>query len=263
MATVHDVGNAVRSSHPAAAVWAIAGLVSVLAAAPVSAAASDPVTEWNKIAAQKTLTASPALAPVQQTRAMAIVQVSVHDAVNGITGAFRTLSCARFAPAGASPEAAAIAAAHQALRTLFPGQAINLDTSYAVSLVAHGIWVDDPGLDYGRSVAAAILALRSTDGAAQAQFDYIVPNAGAPGVWERLGGVAALLPGWGDVAPWVLKPDHSSDPTPRRSSTRSGTRTTSTRFALSAVRPVRRGPMSRHRLRCSGVRRPPQSGTMS
>ena len=29
--------------------------------------------------------------------------------------------------------------------------------------------------------------LRENDNAAQAQFDYTVPGAGAPGVWVRLG----------------------------------------------------------------------------
>ena len=63
----------------------------------------------------------------------------------------------------------------------------------------------DPGLDFGRSVAAGILALRANDHASEAAFDYTVPGAGAPGVWTRLGGAAALLPGWGAVTPFVLR----------------------------------------------------------
>lgn len=179
-----------------------------------AAAANDPVVEWNKVAALKTLTASPALAPVAQTRAMAIVQVSVHDAVNAITGAFHTYAAHGPAPSGASPGAAAIAAAHYALTALFPGQAADLDTRYADSLATHGIAAEDPGLEFGRSVAAAILALRAADGAGQAQFDYTVPNGGAPGVWERLGGAPALLPGWGAVAPWVLTSGSQFRPDP-------------------------------------------------
>ena len=193
MATVQG-GSGIRAGEVAGA---IAAVITLLTSTAVPANASDPVTEWNRIAAQKTLTASPPHAPVQQTRDMAIVQVSVHDAVNGITGAFRTYAVHGPAPAGASPEAAAIAAADEALRSLFPGPASEsaLDAAYAASLSAHGIWDGDPGLAFGRTVADEILALRAGDGAAQAQFDYVVPNGGgAPGVWERLGGAAALLP---------------------------------------------------------------------
>src|SRR5215204_3895664 len=49
---------------------------------PQPAAAGDAVMEWNQQAATRTLTVAPALAPVQQTRVMAIIQVAVHDAVN-------------------------------------------------------------------------------------------------------------------------------------------------------------------------------------
>jgi hypothetical protein len=185
---------------------AIAGLLVGWPSAP-RAVSVDPVMEWNQIAATRTLTATPALAPVAQTRIMAIVQVSVHDAVSGITGQYETYSSPGPAPANASPVAAAIAAAHHALRALFPGQVseASLDASYATSLSTHGVSTMDPGLDFGRSVGARILALRANDRASEAQFDYTVPGAGAPGVWTRLGGAAALLPGWGAVTPFVLR----------------------------------------------------------
>src|SRR5512138_1880084 len=194
MTTVEEGGQSIRMRNHAT-VFSMIALTGILVSAATPAAATDPAIEWNKIAAQKVLTASPALAPVQQTRAMAIVQVAVHYAVNAITGEFETYRPQGTPPAGASPEAAAIAAAHWALRTLFNSQAGDLDTSYFASLTAHGITQNDAGLDFGRSVATAILALRADDGAAQAQFDYTVPNAGSPGVWERLGGAPALLPG--------------------------------------------------------------------
>ena len=136
---------------------------------------------------------------------MAIVQVSVHDAISGITGQYETYSSPGPAPANASPVAAAIAAAHHALRALFPDHAGTLDGNYQASLTTHGVSSMDPGLEFGRSVAAGILALRSNDHASEAVFDYTVPGAGTPGVWERLGGAAALLPGWGAVTPFVMR----------------------------------------------------------
>ena len=76
----------------------------------------------------------------------------------------------------------------------------------AASLETHGVSESDPGVAFGKSVAAAIVALRATDNASAAQFDYTVPGAGAAGVWERLGNAAqSLLPGWGSVTPFVLR----------------------------------------------------------
>src|SRR6185369_15464676 len=54
------------------------------------AVTSNVVLEWNDLAVRLTLQAVPALAAVQQTRVMAIFQLAVHDAVNGITGDFET-----------------------------------------------------------------------------------------------------------------------------------------------------------------------------
>ncbi len=165
------------------------------------------VREWNQEAARLALLASSSLAPVQQGRVMAIVQVAVHDAVNGITGKYATYLPAVAAPANASPEAAAIAAAHYALVNIFANQPIqvsNLNTLYFASLAAHGLSDSDPGVAYGRSAAAAILAARANDNAAQAQFNYTAPGAGEPGVWVPLTALPALLPGWGEVTPFVL-----------------------------------------------------------
>lgn len=171
------------------------------------AQAGDVVTEWNQQAVTLTLLPASALAPVQQTRVMAIVHVAVHDAVNGITGDYETYLSPGPAPENASPEAAAIAAAHHALRNLFssPGHVASLDAAYVDSLAAHGLSATDPGIQYGQSAAAAILALRANDHAAQAQFNYTAPGAGTPGVWAPLTSAPALLPGWGNVTPWVLR----------------------------------------------------------
>src|SRR5688500_10010105 len=54
-------------------------------ATQLSAQAGDPIVEWNQQAAALTLRPTPALAPVQQTRVMAIFHLAVHDAINGIT----------------------------------------------------------------------------------------------------------------------------------------------------------------------------------
>ncbi len=181
-----------------------AAIVGLLAGSPLAVlAAGDAVMDWNQIALAATVTAGQG--PVPQVRSMTIVQVSVHDAVNAVTRKHRTYLHHAKAPAGASPDAAAIAAAHRALVTLFPLQAAVLDASRAVSLAASGLTEADPGILTGERAAAAILAKRAGDGASLAQFPYVAPGAGTPGVWVATGTAPALLPGWGTVAPWVMR----------------------------------------------------------
>ena len=175
---------------------------------------SNVVTEWNQQAVTLALLPASALTSPPQARVMAIVHLAVHDAVNGITEKYETYLAPGPAPNNASPEAAAIAAAHHVLKNLFQSQAASLDAFYESSLAAHGLSQNDPGIAYGRSAAAALLDLRANDHSAQAQFDYTAPGAGAPGIWVRLNNAPASLPGWGNVTPFVLRsgsqfrPDH-------------------------------------------------------
>src|SRR5262245_32269028 len=106
---------------------------------------SNAVTEWNQQAISLALLPGSALTSVQQARVMAIVHVAVHDAVNGITGKYETYLSPGAAPNNSSPEAAAIAAAHHALKDLFQSQSDALDAFYDSSLAAHGLSQNDPG----------------------------------------------------------------------------------------------------------------------
>jgi PAP2 superfamily protein len=185
----------------------IAAALTILSiAAP--ARADDAVLEWNRIA--RTLVVVPAYSPVEQTRLMAIVQVAVHDAVSGIVGRYHTYQSLEAAPADASPDAAAIAAAYYALKGYFDGGTMiggtTLDDHYTASLASHAIPAADPGIEFGRTIAMRLVALRAQDGAATAKGPYTPPpNAGAPGVWVPLGAQVPLLPGWGRVTPFVLR----------------------------------------------------------
>ena len=199
---------------------AAAIIAAAIVTAPATAEANDPVLEWNDIA--RTFIVVPALSPVQQTRAMAIVQVAMHDAVNGITGEYGLYQPGPPAPAGASPEAAAIGAAFRVLRSLF-GDVLLLNARYAASLVFHGITLDDPGLAFGDAVGAGILQLRRDDGAGSAAYVFIPESAGEVGTWTPLDALSAsqsLLPGWGSVTPFVLRnaAQFRPDPPPALSS---------------------------------------------
>ena len=212
------MANSLRAV-PAWSAWArpivlavAAGLCVMMVPAP--ALADDPVREWNEIARQ--LIVVPAFAPVQQTRAMAIVHVAMHDAVNAITADYERYNPVGAPPAGASPQAAAIAAARRALEEVV-GDSSFLAEAYTASLGRHRIDPSDPGLVFGEAIADGILELRQDDGAAVAAFPYLPTDAGAPGVWTPTSAATAaqaLLPGWGEVRPWVLNSGSQFRPEP-------------------------------------------------
>ena len=175
----------------------------LMAAASARADTCAPLLEWNQFALRSTVAAGQGAVP--QIRSMAIVHAAMHDAVNAITGAYQTYLPTNGAPAGASPQGAIIGAASYVLTHLFPAQATALNANRAASLAECSLIDGDAGVAVGEAAAAAILNVRSTDGAAQAQFPYTAPGAGLPGVWIAEGPAPAVLPGWGSVTPWVLE----------------------------------------------------------
>jgi hypothetical protein len=182
-----------------------AAILGLLVTSPIASRAlypGDAVYEWNQIALTATVTAGQG--PVPQLRSMTIVHVAMHDAVNLITGRRETYLSHGAAPAG-SAEAAAIAAGHRTLVSLFAAQTAALDSAREASLAARSLTEMDPGIAVGESVAAAILSARVSDGSSLAVFPYTAPGSGTPGVWVAIGGAPALLPGWGNVTPWVLR----------------------------------------------------------
>src|SRR5262245_28085790 len=110
-----------------AALVAALTIPALLAAtlAPVSADARDDdqtqaqvVVEWNH--ALLDALAAAQVPPPPAMRAGAIVATSVFDAANGITRRYAPYTVTARPPRGASPRAAAAAAAHHALVALFP-----------------------------------------------------------------------------------------------------------------------------------------------
>src|SRR5262245_41141278 len=172
---------------------------AIVACAPARAGAQNVVVDWNAIA----ITAAGASGQnsLLQERSTAITSVALSDAVNAITNEFARYRSRLTPPAGATGTAAAIGAAYRALTQLLPSQTQFLGTSLAASLAKFGVNPGDPGFAFGGAVADEIIAMRSADGAALAQYPYIAPNAGAAGVWVPTPPTfsAALLPGWGLV----------------------------------------------------------------
>jgi len=172
----------------------------------------SPVIRWNVIALETTRAA--AFNPLRETRSLAIVSAAVFDAVNSITRRYEPYAVRVPAQATDSAEAAVHAAAHDTLVALYPDAAASLDAEYGRVLAA---LADGPakarGLEDGRAVAAALLALRSFDHAND-KVEY-QPGNGV-GVWQPTppAGAPALEPGWGKVTPFFLATGSQYRPEP-------------------------------------------------
>jgi PAP2 superfamily len=166
---------------------------------PVNA---DVVTDWNNavLDAIRAGNTSPPIA----SRSLAILHVSIYDAVNGITRTHEAYLVPSSVQASASQEAAASAAAHQALVNLFPASVSSFDALHSAILATIP---DSPhktaGVVWGEFVANQILAARGNDGS-----DAIIPPPGGsgPGVWVPTppAFLPYLLPQWGFVVPFGM-----------------------------------------------------------
>ena len=175
-------------------------VISCVLLAPLHASA-DPVLYWNEIAAR--LPGAPN--PFEQSRRLAIVQLSVFEAVNAITGEYEPyLDGVVAAAPGASADAAAIQAAYRALRQLYPAAATMLDAELATALAA---LPDDPatlaGIATGEAAALAVLASRVNDGT-QSPAGYM-PTSANPGEYQLTTScTAGALFHWQYVRPFAL-----------------------------------------------------------
>lgn len=142
-------------------------------------AAADVVLDWN-VTMMATLSG---LSPFVTQRFAAITQLAVFEAVNAVSGEYEPYLGTIEAPAGASADAAAAAAAHAVLKFYFPAKGTALDAALAASLgeIPDGQAKTD-GVTTGQAAAAAMIALRASDGSASPTF--YVPPPPAPGQWQ-------------------------------------------------------------------------------
>jgi hypothetical protein len=156
---------------------AVALAVAVLFTTPALARA-DVVLTWNAIAV-----GVPTGNPFNQARVLAATQLAVFEAVNAITGGYQPYLGTVTAPAGASADAAVIAAAHTVLKHYAPGSAAMLDAARASSLAAipEGP-AKDTGITVGEAAGAAMIAARTNDVSPVAEF--YAPASTAPGQWQ-------------------------------------------------------------------------------
>jgi membrane-associated phospholipid phosphatase len=158
---------------------AVIAILSVQTLPARADAGSDAVLEWNQIM----VTTVGGQNPFAQARIAAITQLAVFEAVNAITHDHASYLVPLTAPAGASAEAAAVAAAHDVLVNYIPAAASTLDAAQEASLAAipDGASEDD-GIAIGQAAAAEMIALRAADGSSPPQF--FQPSSSDPGVWQ-------------------------------------------------------------------------------
>lgn len=178
----------------------------------VDATRGNAVVAWNAAALEAIRRTG--TSPPVASRALAIIQASVYDAVNAVTPIGPDYLVDARAPRGASASAATVGAAWQSLVVLFPSQASLFEAARAQSVAGLGGGRGvRQGLALGASVAAEILAARADDGGTA-----VVTHAegSEPGQWRPTGPAfaAALLPQWPAVDPFVIPSGDAFRPDP-------------------------------------------------
>ncbi len=184
-------------------------------------AKDDAVITWNQILLNAIAVAK--TAPPVASRAMAIMETAVFDAVNNIAKKYKNYAITDAAPieadAAASAieaEAAAVQAAYTVLTNLFASQKATFDAALKTSLdaITNGQAKTD-GITFGQNIANKAIAARASDGSAT-KVNYI-PGSN-PGDWQPTATTVvtnpdgtttntpapAVLPQWGQVTPFGI-----------------------------------------------------------
>ncbi|MEX2971620.1 vanadium-dependent haloperoxidase [Streptomyces sp. C184] len=165
------------------ALTAVAGPTATAVHQPPPAADPAAVRDWNAIA---TDTISTNLGPTRPSGQAVVwhgfVSAAVYNAVVGIQGRYAPYKWRARGPSTASPEAAAVTAAHHVLVAYFPASRTPLDAAYADSLarIPDGT-AKTQGVAFGARAADHLIALREGDGRF-ATVEFTMPPA--PGVWR-------------------------------------------------------------------------------
>jgi PAP2 superfamily len=171
-----------------------------------SATQPDQVIQWNRTLLQLLQTPGAQPATVHPTRTMAITQLAVYDAVVAIEGGTRSYLPQRPVLRPSSPAAAAAAAAHRALLSLFPSQRGVVDAKFRASLAQLG--TSDrvrEGIRVGERAARAVLAARANDRSNATPPPFMpAPGAGEYQLTPPAFG-QPVFTNWAAVTPFALE----------------------------------------------------------
>ena len=177
-----------------------------------ASAFADVVTDWNTVALNAIRADN--TSPPAASRNLAILHVAIYDAVNGIRITHEPYFVTATGPATASLEAAAAAAAHRVLISLYPSGQGGIETQYqnvierlpASSQTAQGI-------EWGEFVASSILQSRSNDGSANT-ITYMGGTQPGQCAQQFPSVVSSVQPSCRSGAPFARLrswPEHNSD----------------------------------------------------
>ena len=155
-------------------------LAAALCAAAVPTAHADSVTDWNALASGGAVVARFG-GPYQQFRALAIVQIAVHDALNSITPRYRTYNAVSPAGSGASADAAVAAATRTTLLAMLgalPAAPTPAEAAARAAAVAAINAMFDAALGPGAFTPAEAAGVAAGDAAANAIIAARYNNVG-------------------------------------------------------------------------------------
>jgi hypothetical protein len=193
-----------------------AALLAALALPSLSPA--DVVDDWNTMLLQTLSGIGSSATPTGNARSLAIVSVSMYEAVNSVGQSYSPyLSGYQSYSGSIDTRVAAAQAARDAVVSLYGSQSVNYGsgvvnvTSYADNLLSSQLagWgvapvVQSSSTSLGSSAAAAVLALRANDGFT-ASTTYSPQPAGTPGAWQPNTPSGQFLQSEaGYMTPWVL-----------------------------------------------------------
>jgi len=190
-----------------------------------SSSTADTLRYWNQIAidasgvdhtpvaAGENRVFGEQLGPGRSARAMAIVHIAIFDAVNAITGGYRSYTGLARETRAASIDAAIATAARSTLVSMFPSQAANFNALYVRDLARIPASQDRQrlvGVAVGQRAAMRILAQRADDGWSgtdpRMHAEWITSDAA--GHWRQdpiSQAPIALGAHWGEVKPFVMR----------------------------------------------------------
>jgi hypothetical protein len=184
---------------------AIVGLALISGSTTVRA---DVITDWNSTAMDVMKAVNVGGNP--WTRSMALVNVSMSDAVNSVQNRYSRYWPELPIDPKASAVAAAAAAAREILMRQYPGQKARIDAAFAETMKTIP---DNParaaGIDLGEKVAAAIFTERQSD--ATNMPDTYRPLT-TPGVWVPT--TPPLFPQYATAKPWGMDSASQFRPAP-------------------------------------------------
>jgi hypothetical protein len=170
---------------------------AVPAAAQSNADVADAITTWHEILLDVQAVdfrdpanvAADQVGPTRTSRAAAMVQIAVFDALNAFDGNRTSYNTIPAAQAGASKEVAIAYAARDTLVHLWPSQTASIDLILAEELTKIG--ATGPALNRGRTVgqnaAAAIIARRTGDGSEVGEVSWGQGGSIATGTTNAFG----------------------------------------------------------------------------